>query len=112
MPHSAIHQQWLRRRKRLRRVLRALPRRANIGRYPVIRRFADAAKARPYLWSFKREHLWPALYIGSVLAFMPTYGLQVFIAVLAAMVVRANLTVIVAMWCPLSRFSPLGSPGS
>lgn len=97
MPHSAIHQQWLRRRKRLRRVLRALPRRANIGRYPVIRRFADAAKARPYLWSFKREHLWPALYIGSVLAFMPTYGLQVFIAVLAAMVVRANLTVIVAL---------------
>ena len=97
MPHAVIHQQWLRRRKRLRRVLRALPRRANVGRYPVIRRFAEAARARPYLWSLKYEHVWPALYVGSVLAFMPTYGLQIFIAALAAMVVRANLTVIVAL---------------
>ena len=97
MPHSAIRQQWLGRRRRLKRVLRVLPRRANVGRYPVIRRFAEVARSRPYLWSFKREHIWPALYVGSVLAFMPTYGLQVFIALLAAMVVRANLTVMVAL---------------
>ena len=97
MPHSAIRQQWLVRRRRLKRVLRVLPRRANVGRYPVIRRFADAARSRPYLWSFRREHVWPALYVGSVLAFMPTYGLQVFLALLAAMVVRANLTVMVAL---------------
>ena len=97
MPHSAVRQQWLRRRQRLKRVLRVLPRRANVGRYPVVRWFADAARARPYLWSFKREHVWPALYVGSVLAFMPTYGLQVFLALLAAMVVRANLTVMVAL---------------
>jgi uncharacterized protein (DUF2062 family) len=97
MSRTAIRQQWLSRRKRLKRVLRMLPRRANVGTYPVIRRFADAARSRPYLWSFKREHLWPALYVGSVLAFMPTYGLQIFVALLAAMVVRANLTVMVAL---------------
>lgn len=97
MSHSVIRQQWLGRRRRLRRVLRVLPRRANVGRYPVIRRFAEAARARPYLWSFKREHVWPALYVGSVLAFMPTYGLQIFLALFAAMLVRANLTVMVAL---------------
>ena len=97
MPPPAIRQQWLRRRQRLKRVLRLLPRRANVGRYPVIRRFAEVARSRPYLWSFKRQHVWPALYVGSVLAFMPTYGLQVFIALLAAVVVRANLTVMVAL---------------
>lgn len=97
MPDSVIRQQWLRRRQRLRRLLRVLPRRANVSRYPVIRRFAEAARSRPYLWSFKREHVWPALYVGSVLAFMPTYGLQIFLALFAAMLVRANLTVMVAL---------------
>lgn len=63
----------------------------------MIHRFADAARARPYLWSFKRAHVWPALYVGSVLAFMPTYGLQVLLALFAAMAVRANLTVMVAL---------------
>ena len=57
-----------------------LPRRANVGRYPVIRRFAEAARSRPYLWSFKRENVLPALYVGGVLAFMPTYGLQILLA--------------------------------
>ena len=97
MPHTAIRQQWLRRRKRLKKMLRLLPRRANVARYPVIRRFAEAARSRPFLWSFKREHVWPALYVGSVLAFMPTYGLQIFLALFAAILVRGNLTVMVAL---------------
>jgi len=89
--------QWLRRRKRLRWILRMLPRRANVGRYPVIRRFAEAARRRPYLWSFKRANVLPALYVGSVLAFMPTYGLQVLLGLLAAFVVRANLTIMIGL---------------
>jgi hypothetical protein len=97
MTAHPLHRQWLRRRKRLRRLLRLLPRRANVGRYPVIRRFADAARARPYLWSFKRENVLSALYVGSVLAFMPTYGLQVLLAFVAAIAVRANLTLMVAL---------------
>lgn len=97
MTRHPLHHQWLRRRKRLRRLLRLLPRRANVGRYPVIRRFAEAARARPYLWSFKRENVLPALYVGSVLAFMPTYGLQVLLAFVVAIFVRANLTIIVAL---------------
>lgn len=97
MSSSAIHQRWLSRRRRVRRVLRALPRRANVSRYPVIRRFAEAARSRPFLWSFKYAQVRPALYVGSVLAFLPTFGFQVLIAFAAALVVRANLTVMVAL---------------
>lgn len=97
MSKHPLRLQWLRRRKRLRRLLRLLPRRANVGRYPVIRRFAEAARSRPYLWSFKRENVLPALYVGAVLAFMPTYGLQILLAFFAAVAVRANLTLMVAL---------------
>jgi len=85
------------RRRRLRWLLKKLPRRANIDRYPVLRRFADAARKRPYLWSFKRAQVVPAVYVGTVLALMPTYGLQFLIAFVAAMVFRANATVMVGL---------------
>jgi uncharacterized protein (DUF2062 family) len=92
-----LHRRWLARRRRLRRWLRPLPRRANVARYPVIKWFADAARRRPYLWSFKRPHVLASLYAGSVLALMPVYGLQVAIGLALAMLVRGNLTVMVAL---------------
>lgn len=92
-----LHRRWLARRRRLRRWLRPLPRRANIARYPVIKWFAQAARKRPYLWSFKRPHVLASLYAGSVLAMMPVYGLQVAIGLALAMLVRGNLTVMVAL---------------
>jgi len=92
-----LHRQWLARRRRLRRWLRPLPRRANVARYPIIKWFAEAARKRPYLWSFKRTHVAASLYAGSVLALMPVYGLQVALALALAIVVRGNLTVMVAL---------------
>jgi uncharacterized protein (DUF2062 family) len=92
-----LHRRWLARRRRLRRWLRPLPRRANVARYPVIKWFADAARTRPYLWSFKRPHVLASLYAGSVLAMMPVYGLQVAIGLALAILVRGNLTVMVAL---------------
>ena len=44
---------WRQRRRRIRRWLKPLPRRASIHRYPILNRFADFARRRPYLWSFK-----------------------------------------------------------
>lgn len=85
------------RRRRLRWLLKKLPRRANVDRYPVLRRFADAARKRPYLWSFKRAQILPAVYVGTVLSLMPTYGIQFLIAFAAAMLFRANLTVMAAL---------------
>jgi uncharacterized protein (DUF2062 family) len=92
-----LHRQWLARRRRLRRWLRPLPRRANVARYPVIKWFAEAARRRPYLWSFKRPQVLASLYVGSVLALMPVYGLQVLIGLVLAILVRGNLTVMIAL---------------
>lgn len=92
-----LHRQWLARRRRLRRWLRPLPRRANVARYPVIKWFAEAARRRPYLWSFKRAHVVPSLYVGAVLALMPVYGLQIVLGLALAILVRGNLTVMVAL---------------
>ncbi len=85
------------RRGRLRRLLRKLPQRANLHRYPVIKWFAEHARTRPYLWSFKRAQVMPALYVGSVVSLLPFYGIQLFVAFAAALLFRANLTIMVAL---------------
>lgn len=92
-----MREHWLRRRNRVRRWLKPLPRRANIHRYPLLKRFAAFAKKRPYLWSFKSQPVVRAIYLGGLLAYLPTYGLQILIALLAAWFGRANLTVMVAL---------------
>ena len=91
------NRQWLLRRRRIRRLLRHLPRRANLARYPVLKWFAAHAAKASFLWSFKRANVMPSLYAGSVLAFLPLYGLQLFLAFGAALGLRGNLTVMVAL---------------
>lgn len=85
------------RRTRLRRLLRPLPRRSNLQRYPVIKWFAERARRHPFLWSFKRAQVIPALYVGSVISLAPVYGIQIVLAFAAALIFRANLTVMVAL---------------
>ncbi len=94
---AEMRQRWRTRRNRIKRWLKPLPRRSNIARYPAIKWFATAARKRPYLWSYKREYVMRALYVGTVLSLMPTMGVQVILALLAALAVRANLTVMVAL---------------
>lgn len=85
------------RRRRLRWLLKKLPRKANVARYPGLSRFAEAARKRPWLWSFKRPQILPAVYVGTVLSLMPTYGIQFIIAFGAALLFRANLTVMAGL---------------
>lgn len=92
-----LYLQWLLRRKRLRKLLRPLPRRANVKRYPVVKWFADYARKAPYLWSFKRAQVLPALYVGSVISFLPIFGVQFPIAAVASVLLRANLTVMMGL---------------
>ena len=92
-----LHRRWLARRRRLRRWLRPLPRRANVSRYPILKWFAEAAKRRPYLWSFRHPEVMRSLYAGSVLALLPVQGFQVAIGLALAMLLRGNLTVMVAL---------------
>ncbi len=87
----------LRRRRWLRRLLRPLPRRANVHRYPVIKWFGDHARRYPFLWSFKRANVIPALYGGMVLSLLPLYGFQLLLAFGLALILRANLTITVAL---------------
>ena len=99
MPHRShpLHRQLLERRRRLKRWLRPLPRRTNVGRYPVIKWFADAARRRPWLWSFRRREVMVSIYAGSVLALLPTYGVQVLLGLALAVVLRGNLAVMTAL---------------
>lgn len=88
--------EYFKRIRRAKRWLRPLPRRATIHRYPVLGWFAGAARKRSYLWSFRREDVVPAIYIGCILSMLPIYGIQVPTAFLLAVVFRSNLMVMVA----------------
>lgn len=80
-----------RRIRRVKRWLRPLPRRANMHRYPVLRFFSRAARKRSYLWSFRVEQAVPAIYLGCVLTLMPLFGVQFALALVLALLFRANL---------------------
>lgn len=95
--HDRHRLELIRRRRWARRLLRPLPRRGNIARYPVIKWFAQHAAKRPYLWSFKREHVLPALFGGAILAFLPLFGVQFLAAFGAALLLRCNLTITVGL---------------
>lgn len=88
--------EYFRRIRRAKKWLRPLPRRATIHRYPVLGWFAATARQRSYLWSFRREDVIPAIYVGCILSMLPIYGIQVPLAFLLAMLFRANLMVMVA----------------
>lgn len=88
--HRAVRRARL---ARFRKWLRYLPRRSNVGRYPIIRNFAEAARKRPYLWAFRSVEVRRAIYLGTVISFLPVYGLHTLVAFGAAILFRANLGV-------------------
>jgi uncharacterized protein (DUF2062 family) len=80
--------------RRLKRLLRPLPRKATLHKYPILSMFTVAARKRAYLWSFRSSEAVPALYAGCILAFMPLYGMQIPLAFCAAIIFRANLPIL------------------
>ena len=58
---------------------------------------AQGARKRIYLWSFRVEDAVPALYAGFILALMPLYGIQIPIAFCLALLLRANLPILVGL---------------
>lgn len=79
--------------RRAKRFLRFMPRRAVFHRYPFVGRFAAAARRRAYLWSFKSQHVRPALYAGSVLSLLPVMGVQLPLAFLLSLLLRGNFMI-------------------
>jgi len=90
-------QERYRRIRRTKRLLRPLPRRATLHRYPFLKRFAHVARRRPYLWSFRVRKMTPSFYAGSIIALMPFYGFQIPLAFVAALALRSNLPIAVAL---------------
>jgi len=83
--------------RRVKRLLRHLPRRSNVHRYPVLSWFAVTARKKAFLWSFRRNEVVPAFYAGWVLTLLPLYGVQIILAFLLALAFRANLMIMVAL---------------
>lgn len=89
------HQQRLLRFARIRRLkllLRFMPRRARFHTYPLVGRFASFARARNYLWTFRYPQIRPALYLGSILTLIPIPA-QLPIAFFLCLTFRANFMV-------------------
>jgi len=77
----------------IKRLLRVMPRRALLHKYPFVGRFAHRLRRHACLWSFRRDDVRRAYYVGSVLAFLPLLGIQMPIAIAAAVVLRSNVMV-------------------
>lgn len=86
-------ERWARIR-RVKQMLKFMPRRAVMHKYPLVGRFAEFARKRAYLWSMKPEAMRPAIYAGSILSLLPVMGAQVPLALLLALVLRANFMVL------------------
>ena len=94
-----------RRIKRLKKWMRPLPRRSNIHRYPVLKWFSKFAYDRSYLWSFRSRTIVPALFWGVWIAMLPIVGLQMLVVFFLAIIVRANLPIIIALQWISNPFS-------
>lgn len=80
-------------RARARRILRRLPRKSNVHRYPILKYFGTWLKRFPFLWSYKGPFTTRAIYLGSVITFLPIMGGQIFFGAALAVVLRANLPI-------------------
>ncbi|MDR2436085.1 MAG: DUF2062 domain-containing protein [Puniceicoccales bacterium] len=88
----------IRRTRFVKKILKYLPRRASIHRYPILNHFAGAAKKRSYLWSFRTNEMIAAFYIGWILTFIPMPTIcQVACAFVMAVLCRANVMVLMGL---------------
>lgn len=88
-------------RKRFRRTkkwLRFLPSRSTLRKNIVFQKFGRFFFDKyPQLWSFDYEPMKAAYYAGWILTFMPVMGIQIVLAIILAIVFKANVMVLVAL---------------
>jgi uncharacterized protein (DUF2062 family) len=82
---------------RVKRLLRLMPRRATMHRYPVLKWFTRSARKRSYLWCFRTKAIIPAIYAGCILSLLPIYGIQLPLAVAFSFLLRANLPILTSL---------------
>ncbi len=86
-----------RRIRRLKKLLRFLPRKATLHRYPFLKYFAKSIRKRAYLWSFRVKDVAPAFYAGWILTLLPVIGFHTIGAFLLSFVLRTNIMILVGL---------------
>ena len=82
---------------RVKRLLRVMPRKSNMHKFPVLKWFTKAARKRSYLWCFRVKTVVPAIYAGCILSLLPIYGIQLPLAVALSFLLRVNLPVLTTL---------------
>jgi uncharacterized protein (DUF2062 family) len=91
------HREYLARKRRMRRLMRRLPRRAAVMRAKLPDWLKRLAEKSWFIWSFERGPVKRAIYFGSILALLPLFGIQFPLSVLLALGLRANLPITLAL---------------
>lgn len=102
---AAYRRRW---RNRIRRVLKHLPRRSNLSRYPGLKYFRRLFQRFPFLWSYRAPESLRAVYLGSVVTFLPIMGAQILVGAILSLPFRANITIVSALQLVSN---PLTGPG-
>ena len=82
---------------RIRYLLKWLPRKRTLSRIPVLGKFSGHLRTRTYLWSFKEHQVGPAILVGSVVAFLPLFGVQLITVMVLALILKVNLPIIAGL---------------
>ncbi len=91
---NPLEQERHERIRRTKKLLRFLPRRATMHRYPIVGRFANTARKRAYLWSFKPTSVRRSFYAGMILALQPILGVQLPLALALSLALRTNFMIL------------------
>jgi len=82
---------------RMRYFLRWLPNKRSLKRFPILGKCGFYLRNRKSLWSFKEFKVGPAILIGSVVAFLPLFGIQLLTVMALALILKVNLPVLAGL---------------
>lgn len=97
---SNLDSDTIKRRERMRflkKILRPMPRKSNMHRYPILKYFAETARKRTYLWEFRRRNVLAGIWVGWIVALIPIYSMQMLVAFLISIPARANCIIAMAL---------------
>lgn len=86
-----------RRIRLVKKLMRPMPRKSNLHRYPILKYFAATARKRSYLWEFRRRNVVAALWIGWLVALVPIYSIQMVSAFILCIPLKGNCLVAMAL---------------
>lgn len=89
----------------IKKLLRPLPRRSNIHRYPLLKYFSGTARKRSYIWEFRRRNVIAAIWIGWFVALVPMYGLQMLAAFILCIYLKGNCLIAMALQWTTNPFT-------